>query len=134
MHKHSLEAYASIKLRPAEKKLIELMLSFGKPACQSELSSFLMTTPRFAAMEDGARVKHAQSMYGRISDLKKNGLIIVDSVKPDPYTGNTCEVYAVNPAPPSERVKVKRAISMKLLLERLDSLQSMFESYGHSRC
>lgn len=131
MHANSLEAYASINLTKGERETVELLAKYG-PASQAELiAACCEHEASFQAMEDAQRVKAGQNMYARLHGLKKDGYAIIVGTKADPWTGNTVDVYALNPAP-AVVVVHKKGPTAKQLLERIEEIEARLSGLGSS--
>jgi len=131
MNVNSLEAYATVDLTKSERATMEILAKYG-PASQAELiKACCEQEPSFLAMEDAQRVKAGQNLYARLHGLKKAGYAIITGTKPDPWTRNTVDVYAVNPAPPVAVVS-KKAPSLKVLLSRIEEMEERLHGLGKS--
>lgn len=130
MNQNSLAAYATVDLTKSEREVVELLAKYG-PASQAELiAACCKHEARFQAMEDAQRVKAGQNLYARLHGLKKQGYAIVVGTKPDPWTGNTVDVYALNAEPPREAPS-KKGLTLKTLQSRLDALEDRFSVLGN---
>lgn len=131
MNPNSLEAYATVNLTKSERFTMELLAKYG-PASQAELiKACCEQEPSFQAMEDAQRVKAGQNLYARLHGLKKAGYALVIGTKPDPWTGNTVDVYDVNPNPVAAEAS-KKGPSLKTVLSRIEDLEAQFAGLGNS--
>lgn len=129
MHTNSLEAYSTVDLTKGERSAVELLAKYG-PASQAELiQACCANEPSFQAMEDAQRVKAGQNLYARLHGLKKQGYAIIVGTKPDPWTDNTVDIYALNPNPSAVPATPKLP-SAKVLLERIRGLEDAMGMYG----
>lgn len=128
MNPNSLDAFAHLPHSKKDAKTIALLAQHG-PASQAELIQACCTLdPEFIAMDEAQRVKAGQTMYGRLHRLKKLGIAIITGTKPDPWTGNTVDVYALNPNPPVKTVGTK--ISLKKILASLEDMEFNMRNMG----
>lgn len=131
VNQNSLEAYATLDLTKSERATVKLLAKYG-PASQAVLiSQCCLYEPDFKAMEDAQRVKAGQNLYARLHGLKKAGYAIIVGTEPDPWTGNTVDVYALNPNPVIE-APTKRGPSLKVLLSRIEDLEEKMSGLGNS--
>ena len=122
MNHNSLDAYATVNLSKGERQTMEWVARYG-PASQSELiAACCANEPSFQVMEDAQRVKAGQNLYARLCGLKQAGFVVIIGTKPDPWTTNTVDIYAVNPNPTC-RSTGQKAVSLKKLLERIDDME-----------
>lgn len=129
MNENSLEAYATVDLTKGEREAVNLLAKYG-PASQAELiAACCANEPRFQAMEDAERVKAGQNLYARLHGLKQSGFAIIVGTKPDPWTGNTVDVYSLNPHP--DRKEKPKKLSAKVLLARIQAMEQKFECLGN---
>lgn len=129
MNPNSLEAYANLDLTKSEREVVEYLARYG-PTSQAELiKACCENEPKFIAMEDAQRVKAGQNLYARLHGLKKVGFALITGQTKDPWTGNTVDIYALNPNPVRE-VLGKKGPSLKKLLERIEDLEVKMEGLG----
>lgn len=128
MNENSLEAYSKVDLTKSERETVEYLARYG-PASQAVLIGNILREERFADWEDARRVKYGQNLYARLHGLKAQGIAVITGTAADPFTGNTVDVYALNPVPP-EHGTAARPPSLKTILKRLEEVEEKLAIYG----